>query len=290
MIFERMSEECIGALVTAQNESARLGQPTVGTEIMTLGVIDRPENARKTLKKFGITLRKSKRTVEDMFQPDGDDESGAGGMGRLAGSMLNMNRKARDVELPFTPSLKRVLNLAAKIADKANNSSGSMIRSEHVLLALFGWEEDKKDRASAKLDSDGYAKGALAVFLQMDGIEDDFSATEFCRSLVIDLRDRSDEDDLQLVSGGKKGKDSTPTLSECGVDLTQAAEDGELDDVFGRDEEIKSSLRTLVRRRKNNPCLMGEPGELNYNLLLQFTNNIHLSRVVDMVMMVMRIM
>ena len=40
MIFERMSEECIGSLVTAQNESARLSQPTVGCEVMTLGIID----------------------------------------------------------------------------------------------------------------------------------------------------------------------------------------------------------------------------------------------------------
>mmetsp|Transcript_11669 Transcript_11669/g.17719 ORF Transcript_11669/g.17719 Transcript_11669/m.17719 type:complete len:870 (+) Transcript_11669:1-2610(+) len=64
----------------------------------------------------------------------------------------------------------------------------------------------------------------------------------------------------QLVSGGGGGPQKTPTLDECGVDLTKAAEDGELDDVYGRDEEIKGCLRTLVRRRKNNPCLIGEPG------------------------------
>ncbi len=255
MIFERMSEECIGALVTAQNESARLGQPTVGTEIMAVGVVDRPENARKTLKKYGVTLRKAKRTAEDMFQPD--DVESSNGLGR----MLNMNKKARDVELPFTPSLKRVLNLASKIADKMENTSGAVVRSEHVLLALFGWEEQVPKEASAKLDNDGYAKGALAVFLQIDNIPDDFSTTEFCKTLVIDLRERSEElDEAQLVSAGKSGKENTPTLDECGVDLTKAAEDGELDDVYGRDEEIKSSLRTLVRRRKNNPCLIGEPG------------------------------
>ncbi len=269
MIFERMSEECISALVAAQNESARLGQPTVGTEIMTLGIIDRPENSKRTLKKYGVTLRKTKRTVEDMFQPDGDDSdsnNNGSSIGGLAGKMLNMNRKARDVELPFTPSLKKVLNSASKIADKMNyNTNGSIIRSEHVLLALFGWEEEVKETANAKLDKDGYAKGALAVFLQMEGLEEaNFSATEFCKTLVMDLKEKSNEVDgdngLQLVSGGRKGKDNTPTLNECGVDLTQAAENGELDDVHGRDEEIKACLRTLVRRRKNNPCLMGEPG------------------------------
>jgi ATP-dependent Clp protease ATP-binding subunit ClpC len=49
-------------------------------------------------------------------------------------------------------------------------------------------------------------------------------------------------------------------LEEVGVDLTLLAQQGQLDVVEGRQEEIKSCLRTLVRRRKNNPCLIGEPG------------------------------
>lgn len=51
---------------------------------------------------------------------------------------------------------------------------------------------------------------------------------------------------------------ATPTLSDVGVDLTDLATRGELDPVHGRDEEVRNALRTLVRRRKNNPCLMGE--------------------------------
>eukprot|EP00584_Thalassiosira_punctigera_P024311 CAMPEP_0172572708 /NCGR_PEP_ID=MMETSP1067-20121228/135814_1 /TAXON_ID=265564 ORGANISM="Thalassiosira punctigera, Strain Tpunct2005C2" /NCGR_SAMPLE_ID=MMETSP1067 /ASSEMBLY_ACC=CAM_ASM_000444 /LENGTH=295 /DNA_ID=CAMNT_0013365291 /DNA_START=1 /DNA_END=888 /DNA_ORIENTATION=- len=47
---------------------------------------------------------------------------------------------------------------------------------------------------------------------------------------------------------------------DVGTDLTDLATRMELDPVHGRDEEVKSALRTLVRRRKNNPCLMGEPG------------------------------
>lgn len=248
-----MSEECISALVTAQNEAARLGQSTVGTEIMTIGIVDRPENSRKTLKKYGITLRKTKRTAEDMFQPENDDESSAS-----FGKMFNMNKKARDVELPFTPALKKTLNAAGRIADSLDKSPGSTIKSEHVLLALFEWEKDKVGEAAAKLDGSGYARGALAVFLQMDGIEDAFSATQFCKTLVKDLSENK-FDEVQLVTGNK-GSDKTPALSECGSDLTLAAMNGELDEVFGRDEEIRSCLRTLVRRRKNNPCLMGEPG------------------------------
>lgn len=99
MIFERMSEECIGALVTAQNEAARLGQRVVGTEIMTVGIVDRPENSRKTLKAAGITLRKIKRTTEDMFLPENDDGNDDGTKDdknptNALGKMLNIQKKS----------------------------------------------------------------------------------------------------------------------------------------------------------------------------------------------------
>jgi ATP-dependent Clp protease ATP-binding subunit ClpC len=286
MIFERMSEECIGALVTAQNEAARLGQRVVGTEIMTVGIVDRPENSRKTLKAAGITLRKIKRTTEDMFLPENDDGNDDGTKDdknptNALGKMLNIQKKARDVELPFTAALKKTLQNAARIADKmasmdvGNNNNNSnnnnnilgpaTIQSEHVLLALLEWESDKPNESAAKLDKDGYARGALAVFMQMDGLGgDDFNPTEFCRTLLKDLKEMSENEEYstELVSGGggAGSRNTTPTLSEVGVDLTQAAMDGELDEVYGRDEEIKSCLRTLVRRRKNNPCCVGEPG------------------------------
>jgi len=252
MIFERMSEECIAALVTAQNESARLAQSTVGTETMTIGVVDRPEAARKTLNSYGITLRKVKRTTDEMFSSMGEGDRNS------FGRMFDINKKARDVELPFTPALKKVLSRASVIAEKMDEESAATIRSEHVLLALLGWEEEKENESAAKLDADGYASGALAVFLRVDGVADDFSTTELCRTLLMNLKE-NDQDEAQLVSGGGKTS-STPTLSECGKDLTEAAVQGELDDVSGRDDEIRSCVRTLVRRRKNNPCLMGEPG------------------------------
>ncbi|KAJ1620683.1 P-loop containing nucleoside triphosphate hydrolase protein, partial [Pavlovales sp. CCMP2436] len=50
------------------------------------------------------------------------------------------------------------------------------------------------------------------------------------------------------------------TLATCGVDLTAQARRGELDPVHGREEEIERMMQTLVRRRKNNPCLVGDPG------------------------------
>jgi len=256
MLFERMSEECIGALVSAQNESASRGQSSVGTEIMFLGIVDRPENARTTLKKYGITLRNVKRTVSDMFREESESEDNSGGAGGM-GRMFNLNNKARDVELPFTQGLKRVLTAASRIADEMDSPT---INSEHVLLALLEYEtdDDGNVKAAATMDEEGFARGALAVILRMDGMDaDNFSSTEFCRTLV---RDVKDSDGAELVTGMSGSAKATPTLADCGSDLTELAMNGELDEVYGRDEEVRMCLRTLVRRRKNNPCLIGEPG------------------------------
>ena len=61
------------------------------------------------------------------------------------------------------------------------------------------------------------------------------------------------------VTGGREGG-ALPTLAQCGTDLTQAALDGKLDPTIGRADEITRVMQTLVRRRKNNPCLIGDPG------------------------------
>lgn len=60
------------------------------------------------------------------------------------------------------------------------------------------------------------------------------------------------------MSPGEAG--GTPTLDQFSRDLTLAAEEGQLDPVVGREEEINRIIQILSRRTKNNPCLIGEPG------------------------------
>ena len=274
--------------MTAQSESARLSQRAVGCEVMTLGIIDRPERARSTLRGYGVSLRKARLTVEHMFRDEArendgnssDDAKANNGLFGAAMGSLAINRKARDVELPFAPPLKRVLSRAGQIADSFDSVT---VNSEHVLLSLLGYDHVSgrvPDEIDATVEERGYAKGALAVFLRMEGglnnnvavidnnaenggVGSAFSAREFCRRLVMDIKYPQDggpgREKGELVSGSGKSS-ATPTLSEVGTDLTEMATRLELDPVHGRDAEIMAALRTLVRRRKNNPCLMGEPG------------------------------
>jgi ATP-dependent Clp protease ATP-binding subunit ClpB len=70
---------------------------------------------------------------------------------------------------------------------------------------------------------------------------------------------------IDMVRGGQKVNNENPeaqyeSLDKYTVDMTKQAQEGKLDPVIGRDEEIRRTLQVLSRRTKNNPVLMGEPG------------------------------
>jgi ATP-dependent Clp protease ATP-binding subunit ClpC len=238
MVFERMSEDCIVALVTAQKEARKLGLKEVTNEVMLAGIMDRPEKARNVLKEYGLTWRKVTKTLADMYASD-----------TSAFQFFQSQTKAAE-DLPFGKDLKQSMMSASKLADQMSSKT---VHSEHVLLALL--EYTGGAAAEANLDKGIIECGALAVIMRSDGIDEKFSALDFCNRLIESMKEAAADDQLVTATGGSSGR--TPTLAECGVDLTQQARAGTLDPVHGRDDEIRACLRTLVRRRKNNPCLIG---------------------------------
>ena len=73
------------------------------------------------------------------------------------------------------------------------------------------------------------------------------------------------EKTLESIRGGKQidsqsGDENLEALEQYGIDLNKKAIDGELDPVIGRDEEIQRMMQILIRKTKNNPILIGEPG------------------------------
>jgi ATP-dependent Clp protease ATP-binding subunit ClpB len=96
-------------------------------------------------------------------------------------------------------------------------------------------------------------------------MEDDYVSTEHLL-LALDVVPRDQlEARIAAVRGGQRVTSQDPegtyqALSKFGRDLTEAAEQGKLDPVIGRDEEIRRVIQVLSRRTKNNPVLIGEPG------------------------------
>jgi ATP-dependent Clp protease ATP-binding subunit ClpB len=124
-------------------------------------------------------------------------------------------------------SLREVLEESARAADTMKDD---FVSTEHLLLAL------------AKVDS------KAKRLLELNGIRE--------KDLLTALRS---------VRGSARVTDQTPegkfqALQRYGIDLVERANQGKLDPVIGRDQEIRRVIQVLSRRTKNNPVLIGEPG------------------------------
>lgn len=240
MVFERMSEDCIGAIVTAQKEAQKCSQTQLEAPFLVAGIIDMTESSAmdRTFKQYGITWRKTIQALQVMYPSE--EKSAA------IGSFF----KSRDPDddLPFSRDVQKVLKSAGNMADQMGSKS---IQSQHLFLAMM---EYKAGNPSAAV-TDNVSNGAYAVITKIDP---KVKGIDMCESLLGHLQE-NEEKERDLVTGIGEGA-GTKTLDECGIDLTAQARDGLLDVVQGRDKEILACMRTLVRRRKNNVCLIGEPG------------------------------
>src|SRR6188472_743061 len=123
--------------------------------------------------------------------------------------------------------LVRVLRLAE---EEMRDLKDEYVSTEHVLLAL----SEHQSRAGDALRAAGATKdGLVKAITEIRGPHR--------------VTDQSPEDKIRA-------------LERFGRDLTQAAEEGQLDPVIGRDDEIRRVIQVLSRRTKNNPVLIGEPG------------------------------
>ena len=130
-------------------------------------------------------------------------------------------------DVNLSQDLARLLNQADRLAQQKGDQ---FISSELVLLAAM----DENTRLGKLLLSQGVSKKAL-------------------ENAIANLRGGQAVND-------PNAEESRQALDKYCVDLTKRAEDGKLDPVIGRDDEIRRTIQVLQRRTKNNPVLIGEPG------------------------------
>jgi len=116
--------------------------------------------------------------------------------------------------------------------------------------------------------ADGYRKEFADEYISIEHLllayaRDDRFGKSIFRENGID--ERKLKDTIKQIRGSQKVTDQNPegkyqSLEKYGRDLTQAASEGKLDPVIGRDDEIRRTIQILSRRTKNNPVLIGEPG------------------------------
>lgn len=139
----------------------------------------------------------------------------------------------------FTPRAKRVMDNAVK---EAVTYGQVLAGTEHILLSLL----KEKDCVAVR-------------FLSTLGVNVQKIFVDTLVVLGMDVNKAKSEYSL-YHSGKAKVKSKTPILDRYTRNLNQAAGEGRLDPVIGREQEIKRLIQILSRRNKNNPCLLGEPG------------------------------
>ncbi|NLK76183.1 MAG: ATP-dependent Clp protease ATP-binding subunit [Clostridiales bacterium] len=138
----------------------------------------------------------------------------------------------------YSPRTATVLENAAKEAERFRSEK---IGTEHLLLAIL---KENESAAVRLLNTMGINLQKLYIDLLVAmGEEGSFSKEE-----------------LKSAKSRKKNLEATPVLDQFSRDLTKLAEEGRMDPVIGREQEIRRVIQILSRRGKNNPCLIGEPG------------------------------
>src|SRR6266850_944973 len=176
----------------------------------------------------------------------------------------------------------------AAAQERARRNGNPELYPEHLLLALLDQElprqlvpdpDSLRAEAAARLGQKPRIQGTeqqpgvSAAFSRVldraadeaRRMEDEYVSTEHVL-LALDVVPREQlEAKIKAVRGGQRVTSQDPegtyqALEKFGRDLTELAEQGKLDPVIGRDEEIRRVIQVLSRRTKNNPVLIGEPG------------------------------
>ena len=170
------------------------------------------------------------------------DQEGSSVRGLLAKSGVNVNLLRSQLgdaldrmprvegtggELHISNDLAKLLNITDKLAQKRDDQ---YISSELFVLAAL----DDKSPLKNLLEQAGAIRGAV-------------------------------EKSIDEIRGGQQvddpnAEDTRQALDKYTIDLTERAEQGKLDPIIGRDDEIRRTIQILQRRTKNNPVLIGEPG------------------------------
>ena len=211
------------AIEVANDIALELGHSYIGTEHILYGLAKEGGGiASKVLENQNVTADDILNKIEELIGRDEPIEN----------------------IVDFTPRTKRVVESAFIEARKLGYN---FIGTEHLLIGIL--REGDCIAAKILLDLNVNIPKLYNEIIKVINEGEDYQGGEDSESYSNGSKKR-----------GKGSYNQTPTLNQFGEDLTKKAEEGKLDPIIGRKEEIERVIQILSRRTKNNPCLIGEPG------------------------------
>ena len=221
----------------SREEALRLGNDFIGTEHLVLGLIrDGENNAIKILKSLSVDLYELRKEIEMAVK----DKTGK--------NIANIN------SLPLTKQAEKVIRITVLEAKALKSNT---VECEHLMLSILKNKEN-----------------VATQILEQYGLDYDIFKNElgFVTSTPPPQAEYNEEDEFDEErkygqqrpakpgAASAQPKSKTPVLDNFGRDITRLAENGTLDPIVGRENEIERVSQILSRRKKNNPILIGEPG------------------------------
>lgn len=236
----------------SKEEANRLRNSYIGPEHLLLGLIREGEGkAIQILQSLYVDLKKVKKALENVLRESSD----------TTGIYIE--------EITFNDKASKILRMSIL---EARLLKSPLTDTEHMLLAIMREDHNKA--------SDILEENEVTYQKVMDKLVPKAEPQS-----GLDFGEDDDEEDEGIrrrpSSGGNAGNgdplsssdaqqtrtqqqqysnNDTPILDSFGTDMTEAAAEGKLDPVVGREKEIERLAQILSRRKKNNPILIGEPG------------------------------
>ncbi|MBQ5506648.1 MAG: ATP-dependent Clp protease ATP-binding subunit, partial [Prevotella sp.] len=231
-------------LAFSREEATRLASRSVGPEHLLLGMMrDKDSMLIDLIKYHHCDIRTFKEALEKKVREN------------------EFNQPIHTSELVLNEKASNILKLAVL---EARLQRTQMVDVQHLILAILHDQVNNGAKEVLELNNMNYEDTLLFLRKPIspvksglelpDEYEDDMESPQGSHSGM------KSDNGTRTATQNKKPSGNTPVLDNFSTDLTQAAIDGKLDPVVGREKEIQRVMEILCRRKKNNPILIGEPG------------------------------
>ena len=231
-------------LAFSREEATRLASRSVGPEHLLLGIMrEQSDIVMNLFQRMDVNLQSVKTELEMRVRED----------------ERNLPINTRDLVLNEKAS--NILKLAVL---EARIQRTQIVNVEHLLLAILHDSVSNGAKEILELNNMTYEDTITYLKAQATPTQNGIGLPEEDEEDYEENATRNSQQrgssNSRTSTATKKGESKTPVLDNFSTDLTQAATDGKLDPVVGREREIQRLVEILCRRKKNNPILIGEPG------------------------------
>ncbi len=233
-----ISDELSSIINFSREEAMRTGSYGISPDHLFLGILRHRENtAVDALRGTMIDIDEMKRFIDDKI-------------------FTNEHIPYSEIDkIAFSRATQNVLSFTVLEATRLRSAQAS---SQHLLLALCKVENSY---GLAYLRDLGVGYSQLYKYMDGNELLDKGTADQEESAGAENEEDETPRIRIRAVAAEeKKEEPSVSPLEEFGYDITNAAREGRLDPLVGREDEIQRVIQILGRRRKNNPMLVGDPG------------------------------